>query len=97
MARDIALYHHERFDGSGYPSGLRGDTIPLPARILAVVDVYDALTSKRVYKEEFSHIVAKGMIGNDAGSHFDPEIVEAFLATEEEIVATRIDFAPAIS
>jgi putative two-component system response regulator len=83
MARDIALTHHEKFDGSGYPRGLAGHDIPLCGRIVAVADVYDALTTKRVYKDAFSHEQAVQMIGEQAGRHFDPEIVDAFLACSE--------------
>lgn len=82
MARDIAATHHERWDGSGYPRGLAGTAIPLSGRIAAVADVYDALTSRRAYKAAFSHEVAKAMIVKDAGAHFDPAIVAAFLRTE---------------
>jgi putative two-component system response regulator len=80
MARDIALTHHEKFDGTGYPRGLAGTDIPLCGRIVAVADVYDALTTKRVYKDAFPHEQAVQMIGEQAGRHFDPQIVDAFLA-----------------
>ncbi len=83
MGKDIAATHHERFDGSGYPRGLRGDEIPLCGRIVALADVYDALTSTRVYKEALPHEIAKSMIEQEAGSHFDPEVVRAFLANED--------------
>lgn len=86
MARDIALTHHEKYDGSGYPHGLSGEDIPLCGRIVAVADVYDALTSKRVYKDAFSHEVAKAIILESSGIHFDPEIVEAFLRREPEFI-----------
>jgi putative two-component system response regulator len=79
MARDIAAGHHERWDGSGYPTGLRGNGIPLAARIVSVADVYDALTSKRVYKEAFSHEEAVRNIRAGAGTQFDPRLVDAFL------------------
>ncbi len=78
FARNIALTHHERFDGSGYPSGLTGRDIPLCGRIVALADVYDALTSRRVYKQAFAHDVARSMIFAEAGRHFDPEVVAAF-------------------
>lgn len=87
MARDIILSHHEKYDGSGYPRGLAGTNIPLSGRIIAVADVYDALTSKRVYKSAYAHDTAKDIIANDAGKHFDPAIVEAFLASEQEFIA----------
>ncbi len=86
MARDIAAAHHERWDGEGYPNGLVGEEIPLAARIVAVADVYDALTSKRVYKEASGHLVARNIIVNESGSHFDPVVVEAFLEVEQEFI-----------
>jgi putative two-component system response regulator len=89
IARDIALTHHERYDGTGYPEGLAGDAIPLCGRIVAVADVYDALTSRRVYKPAFEHAVARSIILKDSGTHFDPDIVDAFLAVEEEFIAIR--------
>ncbi|MCC6580216.1 MAG: response regulator [Phycisphaeraceae bacterium] len=88
MARDIAATHHEHFDGAGYPAGLIGQAIPLPGRIVAVADVYDALTSKRVYKNSYSHEVAHSILVSETGSHFDPIIVEAFLASEEQFLGT---------
>lgn len=80
MAIDIAQHHHERFDGSGYPSGLSGANIPLSARIVALADVFDALTSPRVYKQAIDPEIAKTMIEQESGSHFDPVVVEAFLS-----------------
>ena len=79
MASDIARYHHEKFDGSGYCAGLRGQEIPLSARIVALADVYDALTSRRVYKPPFTPDAAREIIVGDSGSHFDPVVVNAFL------------------
>ena len=76
------------YDGCGYPRALAGDTIPLSARIMALADVYDALTSRRVYKEAFSHDFAKSTIPKDA-AHYDPFIVEAFFAEEQQFVAIR--------
>jgi putative two-component system response regulator len=93
MARDIAMTHHERVDGKGYPAGLAGDSIPLAGRIVAVADVYDALTSKRVYKDAFGHEVAKSIIVADAGTHFDPLVVDAFVAAEAEFQAVRQRFS----
>ncbi|HEY1921491.1 MAG TPA: response regulator [Tepidisphaeraceae bacterium] len=87
MGRDIAIAHHERYDGEGYPKGLRGDEIPLCARIVALADVYDALTSKRVYKAAFTHDVGRAMILKEANAQFSPEIVEAFIQTEEKFLA----------
>ncbi len=80
MARDIARTHHERFDGSGYPHGLAGETIPLCGRIVALADVYDALTTRRVYKPAVSHRNARHIIIAGRGTQFDPNIVQAFLA-----------------
>jgi putative two-component system response regulator len=93
MARDIALTHHENFDGSGYPRGLAGDDIPLCGRIVALADVYDALTTKRVYKDAYSHELAKSMILEEAGTHFDPRIVQAFLETEDQFRTIQQQFA----
>jgi putative two-component system response regulator len=87
IAREIAASHHEKFDGSGYPQGLAGEQIPLSGRIVAVADVYDALTSRRVYKDAMTHEQAKAIIIKDKGSHFDPEVVAAFLRAEEQIVS----------
>jgi putative two-component system response regulator len=78
MGAKIARSHHERFDGSGYPDGLSGKDIPLPARIVALADVFDAITSARVYKSATQPEVAKSMIINEAGKHFDPVVVETF-------------------
>jgi HD-GYP domain-containing protein (c-di-GMP phosphodiesterase class II) len=78
MARDIALQHHERFDGRGYPSGLMGNMIRLSARIVAIADVYDALRMKRSYKEAFTHEKSCELIIKDAGTHFDPLLVRFF-------------------
>lgn len=93
MARDIAASHHERFDGTGYPRLLKGTDIPLCGRIVSVADVYDALTTKRVYKNAFAHDVAKAMILDERGSHFDPDIVDAFIACEPQFIAIRDRFS----
>jgi putative two-component system response regulator len=94
MAAVIARFHHERFDGTGYPAGLVGQEIPLPARIVALADVYDALTSARPYKPAYATDKAKSIIRGDSGRHFDPVIVEAFcrrfddfLRAQDEAVA----------
>jgi len=92
LAKDIALTHHERFDGSGYPASLAGEDIPLCGRVVALADVYDALTTKRVYKQAFSHDIARSIILDGDGKHFDPQIVQAFLATEDEFVAIQERF-----
>lgn len=86
-AREIAYGHQEKWDGSGYPEGLRGDAIPVSARLMAMADVYDALTSRRVYKAAMPHLQARGIIVNGRGSHFDPDIVDAFIELEEEFRA----------
>jgi putative two-component system response regulator len=93
MAYDIALTHHERFDGTGYPQGLRGHDIPLSGRIVALVDVYDALTTKRVYKPAFSHDEACRIIIEGSGNHFDPEIVRVFIDCKDEFDAIRAKLA----
>jgi putative two-component system response regulator len=90
FARDIACSHHEKFDGTGYPHGLAGNQIPLCGRIVAVADVYDALTTARVYKKAFSHEEARKIILAGRSVHFDPDIVDAFLHLESEFIATRI-------
>jgi putative two-component system response regulator len=89
MAAMIARFHHEKYDGSGYPAGLVGQEIPLPARIVAVADVFDALTSARPYKEPYGPLVAKEMIEIEAGRHFDPAIVEALTRCFEKLLAVR--------
>ena len=86
-AIQITLGHHERWDGTGYPFGLRGETNNLPARIVAVADVYDALTSKRVYKDAISHDEAVALIKQEKGTHFDPMVVEASLTVHDQIQA----------
>jgi len=84
---DIAKHHHERWDGKGYPDKLAGEKIPLSARIVALVDVYDALVSKRVYKDGMSHEKAITIIKDEAGTHFDIEIVSALLKVEGQVKA----------
>ena len=79
MAEEIALTHHERWDGSGYPAGLQGEEIPLVGRICAICDVFDALLSKRPYKEAWSMRAALDEIVAQRGRHFDPQVVDAFL------------------
>jgi putative two-component system response regulator len=83
-AKEIAYGHQEKWDGSGYPQGLRGDAIPLSARLMAVADVYDALISRRVYKKALTHERAIEIIAEGRGKHFDPEIVDAFLSITDE-------------
>jgi len=84
LAREIAHYHQEKWDGSGYPEGLAGESIPLSARLMAVADVYDALISKRVYKPPFPHDKAVAIIREGRDKHFDPHVVDAFLQIAEE-------------
>jgi putative two-component system response regulator len=83
-AKEIAYGHQEKWDGSGYPEGLAGDAIPISARLMAVADVYDALISRRVYKEGMPHAKAASIIAEGRGSHFDPDIVDAFMALQEQ-------------
>jgi HD-GYP domain-containing protein (c-di-GMP phosphodiesterase class II) len=85
IGKMVAYYHHEKWDGSGYPFGLAGDAIPLSARIVAVADVYDALRSDRPYKKAFSHIESIDIILEGKARHFDPKVVDAFLAIESRI------------
>ncbi|MCR4643750.1 MAG: HD domain-containing protein [Lachnospiraceae bacterium] len=84
-ARHMAAYHHERWDGKGYPEGLHDEEIPLSARIMALADVFDALTSRRVYKPAFPLSKAVAIIKEDAGTHFDPKCVEVFLEALPEV------------
>jgi len=84
LGKEIAYYHHEKWDGSGYPKGLSDESIPLSARFVALADVYDALTSKRFYKEAYTHEKSRDIIIELRGTHFDPDVVDAFLAKESE-------------
>lgn len=86
IAKEIAYSHHEKYDGSGYPLGLIGNQIPIPARLMSLADVYDALISRRVYKEPISHEKAKNIILNSRETHFDPNIVDAFLKIEDRFL-----------
>jgi putative two-component system response regulator len=83
-AKEIAYGHQEKWDGSGYPEGIGGDDIPISARLMAVADVYDALISRRVYKEGMPHEKAARIIEESSGTHFDPDIVDAFLAVQDQ-------------
>lgn len=85
MACDVAAYHHEKYNGKGYPEGLAGEDIPLCARIMAVADVYDALKEPRCYKEAFPLEDVYEIMQDDAGSHFDPTVIKAFMEIREEI------------
>jgi two-component system response regulator RpfG len=89
MGALIALGHHERFDGAGYPYGLVGDHIPLAARIVAVADVYDALTSKRPYKAAWLSEEARKYLESQSGAHFDPVLVDAFIRVRNDALAIQ--------
>lgn len=92
IAKQIALHHHEKWDGSGYPLGLTGDHIPIPARLMAVADVYDALISHRVYKRGMPHEQACSLILQSRGSHFDPAVADAFAARATDFAAIAARF-----
>lgn len=92
-AREIALTHHEKWDGTGYPNGLVGENIPLSGRLMALADVYDALISERVYKKAMSHETAVNIIRNGRGTHFDPVIVDVFDALEDTFLAINLEHA----
>ncbi|MBR4467175.1 MAG: HD domain-containing protein, partial [Clostridia bacterium] len=87
IAENVAHYHHERWDGSGYPDGLKGSEIPLEARIMAVADVYDALVSKRVYKERYSFETADKIILEGMGTQFDPQLKASYEAARPQLEA----------
>jgi response regulator RpfG family c-di-GMP phosphodiesterase len=89
LGKEIAYNHHEKWDGSGYPRGLNGEDIPLSARIIALADVYDALTTKRFYKEAYTHEKSRQIIIDLKGTHFDPEVVDVFLALADEFDRIR--------
>jgi PAS domain S-box-containing protein len=91
MAKEIVQHHHEWWNGHGYPDGLAGNGIPLAARIVAVADVYDALTTSRPYKPAFNHDKARDIIVSESGSHFDPRVVNALLTREQEFKTTRMN------
>ena len=86
MTWHMAYYHHEHWDRTGYPEGLSGEDVLFSARIVAIVDVYDALTSKRYYKEAFSHEKAFEIIASEKGKHSDPELTDFFLSLESKIL-----------
>lgn len=93
LAAEIAWTHHEKWDGSGYPQGLVGEAIPLSGRLMALADVYDALVSRRVYKPPLTHSQAVAIISEGRGKHFDPGIVDAFLATAEAFRSVASEYA----
>jgi adenylate cyclase len=92
-ACQVTISHHEKWDGSGYPYGLKGDQIPLAGRLMALADVYDALISIRIYKPAYPHELAKEMILAASGEHFDPDVVAAFVACEEEFLQIARKFS----
>ena len=92
VARDMALYHHERWDGEGYPFKLSGEKIPFCARLMAIADVYDAITTKRPYKEPYSHEEALAILSERKGTHFQPELIEAFIECNEDFKAQQMLF-----
>ncbi len=92
MGMDVARWHHEQWSGRGYPDGLEREEIPLSARIMAVVDVYDALRSERPYKSSLPHDESREIIESESGTHFDPRVVDAFLSSDSEIV--ELDMYP---
>lgn len=93
MASEIALSHHEKWDGSGYPYGLQGADIPMSGRIVAVADVFDALTSVRPYKKAWTVTEATNYMRESAGTHFDPKIIDAFMSVREEVYLIRGEFS----
>ena len=93
VAKELVYSHHEKWDGSGYPQGLRAEAIPIPARVMALADVYDALISPRVYKPGMPHEMAVQIIVQGRGRHFDPDVVDAFLACADEFNAVALRFA----
>lgn len=92
-AMEFALHHHEKWDGTGYPDGLKGEEIPISCRLMAIADVYDALISKRIYKPAFSHKKSISIILEESGTHFDPELIEIFKEIHEEFRKIAIQFA----
>jgi putative two-component system response regulator len=93
MARSIALTHHEWWDGSGYPLGLKGDDIPLEGRITAVADVYDALSTRRTYKPAYPLEECLRIMRKESGTHFDPQVLEAFFGVQDQVVAVQMQLA----
>ena len=93
LAKEIAYCHHEKWDGSGYPEGLAGEQIPVSARLMALADVYDALISRRVYKEPMTHAQAVAIIAPGRGKDFDPAVVDAFMALQEDFSAIALAYS----
>ena len=96
MGREIALTHHEKWDGSGYPNSLKGEEIPITGRIAAIADVFDAITSKRPYKDSLSNEIALGVIREESGIHFDPELADAFFEIQNEILQIQSKYNVAV-
>ena len=92
MAKEIALYHHEKWDGSGYPHGIKGEEIPLTARIVTIADVFDALTSERPYKQAWPIEKATQLLEDEAGIHFDPKLVPEFIKCLPKILEIKDKF-----
>ena len=92
MAHRIALYHHEKWDGTGYPCGLIGEAIPLEARIVAIADVFDALTSVRPYKRAWTFDEAQNLLRQESGRHFDPQLVDVFFSLMPQVLAVAAEF-----
>jgi putative two-component system response regulator len=97
FTKTMAVSHHERWDGTGYPHGLKGADIPLEGRLMSIVDVYDALVSERPYKKAFSHEEAVTIITEGRGTQFDPNLVDLFLSEQDKFAATAMDIMPATS
>lgn len=93
IAQEITYSHHEKWDGTGYPEGLKGNDIPLAGRLMALADVYDALISRRIYKPAFSHEKAVRIITQQKGTHFDPDLVEVFLSCEQQFHEIAVTYA----
>jgi putative two-component system response regulator len=92
LAKEIAYYHHEKWDGTGYPEGLLGEQIPVSARLMALADVYDALICRRIYKEPLPHAQAVKIIEQCSGKHFDPDVVDAFMALQDNFNVIAMAF-----
>jgi putative two-component system response regulator len=97
VANEISLCHHEKWDGKGYPQGLAGDAIPASARLMALADVFDALTCRRVYKAPIPLEKATQIIHEGSGTHFDPEVVNAFMACRQRFAEIAERFADPVS
>lgn len=92
LAYEVTMFHHEKYNGMGYPCGMQGDDIPIAARIMAIADIYDAMTSKRCYKDPVSHDKAKAIIISEKGRHLDPVVVDSFLRNEDIWLTVKARF-----